>query len=283
MAELRGARKVELSGEGTEFLFFTAHRDEGIEGYRIPRSPLFNTTNNPHVLALGLQEKEHFLSRWARQKGIPGGQVRELLEIEGYPVLVLAVIADDGSPLDSRLLGGLLAQMHGARPLEWMTDIAEGPSFGAQVAGRIAQRYAAASQWTALPNLPSASWMGEVIDGEMTAGSVTHLDLRRQNFRVLDGQVQSLFDWSNAMLAPAEMEMARLREYALVEENGIDYPGVRRGYADAGAGILDGAAAWALLSLDAAIMLAGVFRSLAPNQKLAQLFGRRCAQLVNSL
>lgn len=283
MAELRGAHKVALSGEGTEFLFFTAYSDEGVEGYRIPRSPIFNTTNNPHVAALGLQEKEYFLSRWAVQEGISGGQVRDLLDIEGYPVLVLAVIDDDGSPLDPQLLGGLLAQMHGARPPEWMAALAEGRSFGTQLARRITQRYAAAGQWAALPKLPLVSWLRNILDSELTAGSVAHLDLRRQNFRVVEGRVCSLFDWSNAMIAPVEMEMARLHEYALIEENGIDYPGVQRGYRASGAGILDGGAAWVLLRLDAAVMLAGVFRSLAPNQKLAQLFSLRCEQLVNSL
>lgn len=71
IAASRGAHKVTLAGSGMEFLFYTAARDGHKEGYRIPRTPVFNTANNRGVSALDLQHQEMALAAWAAANEYP--------------------------------------------------------------------------------------------------------------------------------------------------------------------------------------------------------------------
>ncbi len=282
LALLRGADKPALVGKGTEFLFFTACNDGRSEGYRVPRAPVFDTANNPSTAAKGLQEKEFELSKWAAGHGIPSARVEEIVEVRGYPVLVLEVIDDDGSALESSAVGSLLARMHRAAPPDFMVHGSE-QNFGQFLAQRLSRRYALTQESLQLPRLPDQAALESWLNAELVARSVAHLDVRRQNFRVSSGMPTALFDWSNALLAPPEIEAARLAEYSLIEDNGIDYNEFLAGYQQSGGRLRDQGAAWRVLQLDTAIMLTGVFRSLAENKRLARLFADRASELAESL
>jgi hypothetical protein len=79
--------------------------------------------------------------------------------------------------------------------------------------------------------------------------------------------IAALLDWSNALCGDPVLELARLEEYARMPENGIDPDAVRAGYA-AVHELPDLNTPTALLyRLDAAVMLALVFLSEAPDPK----------------
>lgn len=112
---------------------------------------------------------------------------------------------------------------------------------------------------------------------------LTHLEIRRQNLRVLQGAPIALIDWSNALLAPAELELARAGEYSLIRDNGLEFSALCSGYALAG-GVVDmQSAIWPILQLDAALMLAVVFDSVAPDPHLHRMFCDRVRLLIGSL
>jgi aminoglycoside phosphotransferase (APT) family kinase protein len=93
-----------------------------------------------------------------------------------------------------------------------------------------------------------------------------HLDVRVANLRCR-GRRAALVDWANALVGDPGLELARVTEFASIPGNGIDLDGVLRGYGGH-AGELAAAPAFALYRLDAALMLALVFRSEAPHPVL---------------
>jgi hypothetical protein len=283
LAARRGAGSVKLAGAGTEFVFYEATLGRKREGYRIPRFVEFNTANNRGVSARMLQHQEMALARWAADNGIPTAHVVDLVEQDGAPVLILEVVDDDGSEMDSAALGAVVAAMH-RRPCPDTDLVAQdGMPLAARLVQRLDERYTELRKRHVLPALPGAAALRASLESNISAPRVTHLDLRRQNVRVQDGVPTSIFDWSNALLAPPELELARLEEYAIVEENGINFRAFLDGYAQGGGSIDAGSAAWPLLRLDAAVMLAVVFSWVAPNPVLRDRFLSRTKTLVGQL
>lgn len=231
-ARRRGAGEVRPAGAGTEFAFFTT--DDG-EGYRVPRNAVFHTVNNPDVESGGLQEKERSLMLWAAAQGIPAAQVHDLIEIEGIPVLVVAVVDDDGSDLDGRTFGQLIARLHQA-PAPAFAPAAQGQDIADLIEARLIVRSEALRRY-GLPKLPAQ--LAEAIRAGTGQAVVNHLDLRRQNVRCANGVVRALFDWSNVLLAPVELELARLTEYAEIPANGLDLGEILAGYCAAGGTVAD--------------------------------------------
>lgn len=283
IAASRGAHSVSLAGSGTEFLFYTATLDGNQEGYRIPRTPEFNTANNQGVSAMGIQRQEMALAAWASDGGLPSTQPVDLIEQDGFPVLILTVVDDDGSELDAKALGSIVARMH-QRQLPQMDFVAQnGLPVSERIVQRLEQRYSELGKNVHLPALPPAARMLRDLEEHLGQPRLAHLDIRRQNVRVMDGHPHSIFDWSNALGAPPELEIARIEEYAAIDENGLDYEAFRLGYAREGGTVGTESPAWPLLRLDTAVMLAVVFSSVAPNDDLRELFVARLSTLVKQL
>lgn len=283
VASSRAAENLVLAGAGTEFLFYIAIRDGRREGYRIARAPEFNTVNNQGVLALDLQVQEMALAEWASTNDIPSARPVELLQQDGFPVLVLDVVDDDSSALDSALLGAVVARMHQLPPPELRLVAQDGQPVHARVPERLAERYTVLRTDTELPPLPPVARMVSDLESHLGEPRLTHLDIRRQNVRVQRGQPLALFDWSNALAAPPELELARVHEYAAIADNGLDHRAFRTGYARAGGNIPTESLAWPILRLDTAVMLAVVFSSVAPDQELRRCFIDRVKGLVAQL
>ncbi|WP_159705930.1 phosphotransferase family protein [Arthrobacter sp. 18067] len=283
LAARRGATSVVLAGAGTEFLFYEATVGNRREGYRIPRSVEFNTANNRGVLAETLQRQEMALARWASSNGIPGAAATDLVIQDGFPILILEVVDDDGSELDSAALGSVIAAMHSAPCPDFRLVAQDGKALAGRITQRVNERYTELRKQHSLPNLPSSTALRATLESSAGEPCLTHMDLRRQNVRVHNGQPLSLFDWSNALFAPPELEIARIEEYSAIRENGLDYSTFLKGYTDAGGSIDNGGASSPVFNLDAAVMLAGVFNSFAPDPELREHFLSRIRALVGAL
>ncbi|UKA49224.1 phosphotransferase [Arthrobacter sp. FW305-123] len=283
VAARRGAGRVALTGFGTEFLFYEAIVGDTREGYRVPRTREYNTANNAGVVAGTLQRQELRLARWASGNGIPSAGAIDLVMQDGFPVLVLEIVDDDGSRLDSAALGGVTASMHGLPVPDFPLVAQAGSPWDARLVERLEERYARLRSKHVLPRLPAPSALKAALETNVSKPCLTHMDLRRQNVRVKQGQPLSIFDWSNALEAPPELEIARIQEYSAIKENGIDYSAFLDGYSKGGGSIGVEGSCWSVFSLDAAVMLAGVFDSVAPARELRDHFLSRARELVAEL
>lgn len=283
VAARRGASTVKLAGSGTEFLFYEATFDGYQEGYRIPRSVEFRTANNRGVLAETLQRQEMVIARWANTHGVPSALPMGLIDHDGVPVLVLEVVDDDGTDMDSAALGSSIAAMHSQPRPEFELVAQNGLPLAARIVHRLTERYAELKGYHSLPDLPHSAVLRSTLDSLSTEPVLNHLDLRRQNVRIHKGQPRSIFDWSNALAGPPELEFARVHEYSVIEENGVDYRAFLNGYIKGGGSIDVDTAAFPLLRLDTAVMLALVFSSVAPNAGLRDHFVSRSRTLAHQL
>ncbi len=197
------------------------------------------------------------MARHLDAHGFPVAAPRDL--ILGDPdVLVSGFVADDGRGADQVALGALLLLLHRLPPPQQIPPAAHGLPSARLVPRRIAERFAQLAAFVvALPAAPPLEQLTAALTSR-PAGSLLHLDVRASNLRGSGGTVHALLDWSNALIGDPAMELARLAEYALLPDNGLDYEAVLDGYGETMTA--DSAAFW-IYRLDTAVMLALLFNS----------------------
>ncbi|MEV7940789.1 phosphotransferase [Kitasatospora sp. NPDC088264] len=269
LAERWGLSGLELVGQGLEFSVFRAQaRDGQPVAVRLARQRFESNANDPHVDTRTLLRQEYAIAKHLAAHGLPVAQPRELVLADdpaAPDVLLSAYVPDDGSDLDSFELGHLLARLHRVPPPQLRPVAAEGTGTAAAIAARIGRRWAEIGRrvgdW---PEPPAASLIAGHLAG-FTEDSLLHLDVRSANIRRHQGRAVALLDWSNALLGPPALEFGRLVEYARYPENDLDPAAVRSGYARTATAPADDDPCLAVGRLDAALMLALVFLSEAPD------------------
>ncbi|MET7639723.1 aminoglycoside phosphotransferase family protein [Streptomyces sp. NPDC005438] len=268
LAERRGLSDPQLVGRGLEFSVYRARgRDGRPVAVRVARGRYEANANDPHVDTRALLTQEYRIARHLAAHGLPVARPRELVLAEGVgpDVLLSEYVPDDGSPPDPVALGELLARLHRVPPPRLVPVAAEGVSTARAVTARIGRRWAEVGRWVDdWPGPPDASLVAGRL-GDLPAGGLLHLDVRADNLRSRQGRVDALLDWSNALLGPAPLEFGRLAEYARHPENGLDPEAVRRGYGRWAEVPSEGDPRLWVARLDAALMLALVFLSEAPD------------------
>jgi len=101
------------------------------------------------------------------------------------------------------------------------------------------------------------------------------MDFRVANLRAQRGRVMAVVDWENAMVGPAAIDLLRVLEIAdpggdFLQAYGGGVPDLQPGEDT-------------VLRLDAAVMLALVFLSEAPDAELAKVRVARVRELVDQL
>ncbi|MFE0774891.1 phosphotransferase family protein [Streptomyces sp. NPDC058861] len=132
-----------------------------------------------------------------------------------------------------------------------------------------------------LPPLPDR--IEDALEAARAPHRLLHLDVRGQNLLGRRGRLEAVVDWSNALIGPPLMELARVAEYALLPDNGIDATAVLAGYAESSTPPDPDSAAALPYRLDTAIMLALVFHSVAPDAERAQVLTARAEHLLTRL
>lgn len=286
LAARRGWETPRPLAQGVEFVVFESTApDVGRVVLRVPRARVFQTANNVGVSAERLLEQEYVLGHWLRDRGFPAAEPVELLDgRDGLPVLVSRFVESDLSAPHWDGFGALLARLHQARPPGLAPVLQYGLELPELIARRLPERHGRLRAFDpAVPELPAAEEIADRLRAASPGRSLLHLDPRRQNLLCRSGRLAALIDWSNTLVGDPRMELARLTEYAAVEENGLDAPSVLRGYA-AAAGLPDPSPAADLLyRLDTAVMLALVFRSVAPDPLLGQAQVDRVRALAKEL
>lgn len=266
VAEQRGYTGLRPLGTGLEFVVYEAVTADGDRV--VLRTSVGNrfqsNANDPTVDTRALLAWEHAVTGHVARFGIPVATPRELV-LGDRDVLVNGYVPDDGGGADQRALGALLRRLHSVPVPAAVPVNSEGLPTAALLPRRIGRRWAelAATVGPDLPPAPDPARLAATLaDGG--AYALVHLDVRTANLRCVGGQVRGLLDWSNALVADPVLELGRLAEFALLPDNGVDLPELLAGY---GAAEPDTAAYWCY-RLDAAVMLAVVFTSEAPDPHL---------------
>jgi aminoglycoside phosphotransferase (APT) family kinase protein len=285
-ASAEGLTEVRSFADGVEFLIFRARSPEhGPVVLRLPRTHTFQTANNVGVRAGALLDQEYTLSRWLAVRGFP---VAEALGIHttpaGFPLLVSRFVESDDRPPDWSRVGELLARLHTAGTPDGLPALQYDLTLPELVARRLSERLGRLRALRpVIPDLPPADRMAGRLATEPAMPSLLHLDVRRQNLLCRNGTVAALVDWSNALVGAPRMELARVREYAFIEENELGEEAILRGYAATSALPRPDPVADLLFRLDSAVMLALVFLSVAPKPYLGPAQVRRVLALMEEL
>lgn len=252
-------------GGGLEFRVWRArHPRWGQVALRAPQRPFETNDNDPFVDMGALLRREALLFRHLGEARFPVPRHFEIVSGE-VDVAVSEFVAPDGTPFRSFELGVIAARLHDPDLAAGLAGGGPASVFPATIAERLTRRWAALrAVEPRLPALPGPAELESFVPAAARP-SLLHLDLRAANLLVREGSVRAVIDWSNSMTGDPALELARVAEYARLPENGLDYPDFVHGYASVRPLPVRTAAEWDMCRLDAAVMLAVVFISEAPD------------------
>ncbi|MFJ6617741.1 phosphotransferase family protein [Kitasatospora sp. NPDC091335] len=285
VAEERGLELLGLAGEGVDFAVHRARcATHGEVALRIPRHRVYSAPYG-EVDAGDLVRQEHEIARLLTGRGLPAAPALELITLgDGLVVSLAGYVEHDGLPVAPKEVGRFLAALHRLEPPTVKLAYQEPGDFPSFLTRRLTTRHAHLRDLDAdLPELPGPGEIRAVLEAEPDDPRLLHLDVRRQNLLGSGGRLSAVVDWSNALVGPVLMELARVAEYARLADNGIDADGILAGYADS-ADLPDLHSRAALLHrLDTTVMLALVFHSVAPDPARAADLVARSRHLLELL
>lgn len=278
---------VRLVGRGLEFTVYRARDAKGrAVVLRLAPRRFDSNANDPRVDTRALLTQEFEITRHLSSFGFPVAEPLRLHlgDAPDVPdVLISRYVEDDGSRLDNRDLGRLLARLHGLPPPSLAPVATESRSGAEVILSRLTRRWNEVGRL--VPDWPAPLDRAVLADrlAGLTGGGLVHLDVRSANLRRRQGQVQALLDWSNALLADPVVEFARLTEYARYAENELDIELLRCGYATVREAPPEDATAMLACQLDTAVMLALVFLSEAPDSERGPQAAAHARELADRL
>lgn len=272
------ASGVEPVAGGLEFAVFRATTPDGQVALRVPKEPVYRTPGEMPIPAARLQEQELAIYELLGAAGLPVPRPVSLIEESGLPVLVSEFVESDGAPPRPVDVGRFLARLHGLAvgPLDLVTH--EGSTGTRGLVARLRRRWGSLREH--VPDLPELPAFGELDAGPV---SLLHMDVRASNMLSVDGELRAVVDWSSAMVAHPALEFARLREYAQLAENGIDFAAITAEYQRHRPVPRTDPRTEAVFGLDAVSMLALVFLGCSPDLERARWAIGRVRELVAAL
>jgi len=261
---------------GLEFAVFRAVWCGRTIVVKTPWSRHISNDNDTNQDARDLLRQEATLLRFARSVQIPAPEVT-FLHVEGnVDLLATAFVPSDGSSPSVGELALTLATLHAAQPPA-LALVAQPGTFAAVVAERVVRRARVVEQATGIRfRLPSQPELETVLSSADSRPSLLHLDVRSGNLLTLQGRIVGLVDWTNALVGDPGLELARIAEYGSAPAGFFAAYERRRSTSISCVREL-------VYRLDAAIMLAVVFLSEAPDAEQAARYLARTGELADSL
>jgi aminoglycoside phosphotransferase (APT) family kinase protein len=269
-------------GEGLHFeVFRAAHPVWGNVSIKVPRTRFISNDNDDHLDARDLLRQEAALNGHFADHGIPTPRVFDL-HVDGAATdyMIGAYLEHDRSTPSPRECGALLASMHAITPPKNLKCVAEvEDTLWRTIAALIVRRSRAVERLAGviLP-IPQESEICELLSGNdgRASPAILHMDFRSDNILTHHSQIVGLIDWGNALVGDPALEVARVAEYGLWDDE------FAAGYGSNP--LLQRPGRVALLyRLYTATMLAALFLSYAPDPANAEVFVERVQMLYRSL
>ncbi|KUL83755.1 hypothetical protein ZTR_08651 [Talaromyces verruculosus] len=279
-----GLTDPEPIGQGLEFVVIKAKSDKhGHVALRVPKHKVFRNVNDPNTNAKQLIYQELKIYELLHGGPVPVPQPFCLLEIRDYPAMLSEYVHDDGSELHPAELGRLAALIHSTQlPLNWDVELAamEGTDVLTALVQRVLRRFGELARedprvynWALTKNdlQPITARLRHL------PSCLLHMDLRDANLRICKGKPVAVIDWTNALIGPAAVDFFRIVELSQPGDAFIN------GYSSIKSPPEVTLVEEAFLRLDAALMIALVFVSEAPDEKRKGRSIRRVEELAHIL
>lgn len=279
-----GLSDIQKYAYGLEFNVYTAQSpSHGKVVVRVPKQVVFQNANDPDTDALALIQQELRVYHLLEHSKVPVPQPIGHYVINGYPAMVSQFIDSDDSSVSSADMGRILALIHSASvPEDFGKGFVamDGNDAITTLVKRMVYRF---GQFTKLapetqPWIPTEESLRSAAKGLRDLPvSLLHMDFRDVNLRMQRGKIAAVIDWTNALVGPAAVDFFRTLEWSELDETFFT------GYAAEKSLPQVSVSQEAFLRLDAALTLALVFMSEAPDPERIPGCIKRVRELVQSL
>ncbi|PNP86384.1 hypothetical protein FNYG_00086 [Fusarium nygamai] len=281
--EAENLTDVKIAGEGLECLVYKAESPVyGPVVLRVPRVKVYQNANDPNTNASDLIQQEMKIYKLLGNASVPVPKAYKYLEEDGYPAMLCEYVDDDGAEITFEEMGRVAAMIH-LTPLSdpaMKTVALETDDVFSTIEQRLKRRFSVLSQTVPGASSWITNWdlIHNIIEGlKRFPSSLLHMDFRDVNLRHKNGRISAVIDWTNALVGPAAVDIFRTLEFSQLDESFV------KGYTEL--------ATWpdvtseeeSLLRLDAALVLALVFTSEAPDAERAAVAVARAKELSKSL
>jgi fructosamine-3-kinase len=274
-----GVEGIHQVGLGNEFYILRAELPERPAVIKVPKDKVFSNVNDAHIDSKALLDQEFALIRHVKAEGIK--QVPEPIgdiEVEGFGALIMSFIPSDDSKPDEFELGKLLASIHSIKTPSIELSAQESSEIPELIADRLHRRWKELDGLVEnLPALEDRNAIVEKLASTRSVKSLLHMDFRHANFRMDNGKVTALLDWSNSLIGHPAVELARVAETG---ETGEEF---LRGYASVKDLPDISLLVETIFRLDTATMLSLVFLSEDPDPERGLIAVNRVLELHKAL
>jgi aminoglycoside phosphotransferase (APT) family kinase protein len=280
LAARHGLADVAAIGAGVESQVLRADsRQWGRVAVKLPlRDSSYVSLNDPGATTEQLFQQEHLLLNYLEKSGFPNAPRSFFCgDISGLPYVIIEYLEADRDPRqDASKVGRILARLHRISLPDLKLSAQEGLPVPELIPARLTRRFAAYRQLSgSRAALPDARVMTGVLRDLSSPVSLLHLDVRSVNI-IWDAPGRpKLIDWSNSLLGPPQLELARLAEIGDLRTGDVI-----RGYRAEGGEIAGSPDSELIFRLDAAVMLAVVFLSGDAGPELVAAMVRRVDELA---
>ncbi|KAI1042325.1 hypothetical protein LB505_003072 [Fusarium chuoi] len=281
--EAENLTDVKTAGEGLECLVYKARSPAyGPVVLRIPRVKVYQNANDPNTNASDLIQQEMKIYELLESTPVPVPKTYKYLEEDGYPAMLCEFVDDDGTDITFEEMGHVAAMIH-STPLSdsaMKTVALEIEDVFSTIEQRLKRRFSVLSQTVPEASSWITNWdlIHNILQGlRRFPSSLLHMDFREVNLRHKDGRISAVIDWTNALVGPAAIDIFRTLEFSQLDESFV------KGYCERTAWPDVTSEEDCLLRLDAALVLALVFTSEAPDAERAEVAVARVKELSKSL
>ena len=275
---------LQIYAQGLEFNVYTAQSPlHGKVVVRVPKQAVFQNANDPDTDALALIQQELRVYNLLENSHVPVPHAIGHYVINGYPAMVSQFVDSDDSSASSTDMGHMLAAIHSVDvPEGFGNDFVamDGNDAITTIVKRMVYRFGQFAELSPetqpwIPTEETLQSIGETLKAPPSC--LLHMDFRDVNLRMQGGKIAAVIDWTNALIGPAAVDFFRTLEWSELDDTFFT------GYAKEKAWPQVSATQEAFLRLDAALTLALVFMSEAPDPERIPGCIKRVRELVQSL
>lgn len=281
LARSYGLRSTRILARGIESQVWRATSEHfGQVVLKLPANRSYDNVNDPGVDLSTLFRQEQWLTAHLHRHGFTQApRIFVVDELDGHPFVISEYVESDGEPVEGYEVGRTLAALHRVPLPQFATSAQEGLPASQLIPRRITRRALVFNEITgqSLP-LPAVEEMAAALHKVADDGHLLHLDVRSANLRRSGRQPTVFLDWSNSIVGPVLLELARCRQISDIADDELD-----AGYRSVAGDYHHSAVAELIFRLDAAVMLALVFLSEAPDPVAAKVACFRATKLATRL